>query len=179
MPSTALRSARLARLTALALPKCASRRVCAWRRRPGTSSSGVAPTALARLGAVGADGEAVRLVAQALDEIQHRVVAFQRKGTLAGAVELLFAVIAVDALGNADHGMSSTPCSRMISATALTCPAPPSISNRSGHSPLSRSGSSFLQAGEAAGQNLFHHAEIVARCQVVAPDVELAILRSS
>jgi hypothetical protein len=48
-----------------------------------------------RLGAflaVRADGEAVRLVAHALHEIEHRVVAAEREGARAGAVELLLAL---------------------------------------------------------------------------------------
>ena len=48
-PSTALRSLRFARATALADPKCASNARLRAAPTPGTSSSGVAPTALARL----------------------------------------------------------------------------------------------------------------------------------
>ena len=53
---------------------------------------------------MGADGEAVGLVPQALDEVEDRVVTLQRKGALAGAVELFLAVVAVDAFGDAHHG---------------------------------------------------------------------------
>ena len=49
MPSTALRSARFARDTALADPKCASSARLRAAPTPGTSSRGVAPTAFARL----------------------------------------------------------------------------------------------------------------------------------
>ncbi len=58
---------------------------------------------LGAFGAVGADGKAVRLVAQALDEVEHRIIVAQRERALAGAVEFLFPGVAVDALGDADH----------------------------------------------------------------------------
>jgi hypothetical protein len=56
----------------------------------------------------------------------------------------------------------------MISFTALTCPAPPSISRRSGQASVSRSGSSFSRRWKPPGQHLLHHAEIVAGRQVLA-----------
>ena len=59
---------------------------------------------LGTLCAVRADGPAVRLVAQSLHEVEHGVIHTQGKGHLAGAVELFLAMIAVDALGNADEG---------------------------------------------------------------------------
>ncbi len=58
---------------------------------------------LGPLGAMRPDCPAMRLVPQALDEIQYRIVHTQGKGTLAGAVEFLFPVVAVLALGDADH----------------------------------------------------------------------------
>src|SRR5680860_1059644 len=51
-----------------------------------------------------ADSKAVRLVAQTLDEVKDRIIAWQGDGALAGTVKLLLAQIAVDAFGNADHG---------------------------------------------------------------------------
>jgi hypothetical protein len=56
----------------------------------------------------------------------------QREGRRAGAVELLLAGVAVDALGDADDRNVLDARVRPGSATALTCPAPPSISSRSG-----------------------------------------------
>ena len=41
-----------------------------------------------------------------------------------------FALVAVDILGDPMKGTSSRPRSSMISCTALTCPAPPSISQK-------------------------------------------------
>jgi transposase len=143
-PSTALRSARLARLTALAEPKCAKQRALARRPDARHLVQRGRPDRLGALGAVRADGKAVRLVAQALDEIEHRVIVPQRERAAAGAVELLLAGVAVDPLGDADHRRRPPPPSRHdLGARAETCPAPPSISRRSGQAPFSRSGSSF------------------------------------
>jgi hypothetical protein len=77
---------------------------------------GVGEEVLGALGAVRPDGEAVRLVAQALDEVEDRVVVRQREGArLPRAPELLLAQVAVDALGDANHGDVVDPCSAMTS----------------------------------------------------------------
>ena len=59
----------------------------------------VDPTA----GPVRADGEAVRLVAEALDEIEHRIARLQHEGLAAGDEERLLAGVAIRPLGDADH----------------------------------------------------------------------------
>ena len=55
-------------------------------------------------GAVRTDGETVRLVAQALDEIQYGIGARQGENPLAGAIEFFFASVTIFALGNPDEG---------------------------------------------------------------------------
>ena len=55
-------------------------------------------------------------------------------------------------------------------------PLPPSISSRSGQSPLVRSGSSFSSRAKRRREHLAHHREIVARRGLRPLDVELAIL---
>ena len=54
-------------------------------------------------GAVRADGEAVRLVAQPLYELEHRIARLQHEGLAAGDEELLAAGVAVRPLGDADQ----------------------------------------------------------------------------
>ena len=55
------------------------------------------------LGTVGADGKAVRLVPQALNEIEDGVIMFQRHRPFAGAMKFFLARVAVDTLGHAHH----------------------------------------------------------------------------
>jgi hypothetical protein len=62
-----------ARLIALAVPKCSSSARLRAGPMPGTSSSGFFTNLALALGPVRADGEAMRLVAQALDEIERRI----------------------------------------------------------------------------------------------------------
>ena len=60
-----------------------------------------------RLGApraVRADGEAMRLVAQALEEIEHGIARLEAERRLARHEEALAAGVAVGSLGDADHG---------------------------------------------------------------------------
>ena len=71
--------------------------------------------------------------------------------------------VAVRALGDtATTGTSCTPASSIISHTADSWPLPPSISSRSGHSPLRAVGIFLLEPGEAPLEHLAHHPEIVA-----------------
>src|SRR6185312_8562221 len=55
-------------------------------------------------GAMRADRESMRLVAQALEEIEHRVARLEREGRLARHEEALAAGVAVGPLGDADDG---------------------------------------------------------------------------
>ena len=67
MPGALSRSSSAAPLTARAVPKCISSARLRLGPMPGTSSRRRRGQALRALGAVGADGEAVRLVAQPLE----------------------------------------------------------------------------------------------------------------
>ena len=60
------------------------------------------PDRLRSPGAVGADGEAVRLVAQPLQEIEHGIARVERERRAAGHEKSLAAGVAVGALGDAD-----------------------------------------------------------------------------
>ncbi|EKE43377.1 hypothetical protein OCGS_2569 [Oceaniovalibus guishaninsula JLT2003] len=131
---------------------------------------------LGPFGAVGADGEAMRLVPQALDEIEHRIVVPQRHDRLARAVKLLLAGVAVDALGDADHGDVIDPQIAHDRRHRADLSRAAVDQQQIGPMAFLPVGIFLQQALEAAGQNLFHHAEIVAGRQVGALDVELAIL---
>ena len=48
--------------------------------------------------------KAMRLIAQPLDKIEHRVIALQREGTRPKAVELLLTRITIDTFGDTDKG---------------------------------------------------------------------------
>ena len=54
-------------------------------------------------GPMGADGKPVRFVAQPLNKIQHRIIVAQGKGALPDAVELFFAVVAINAFCYSEH----------------------------------------------------------------------------
>ena len=104
MPSTAFRSSTPARDTALAEPKCfiSARLRCG--PMPAISSSGLAPMRLRALGAMRADGEAVRLVAQALDKVEHGIARLEHdRPVAAGKMEVLAAGVALGPLGDAHH----------------------------------------------------------------------------
>src|SRR5690606_8437119 len=74
-------------------------------RRPDTHDlvERIAADVALALGPVGADGEAVRLVAQALDEMERRIARRQAEGLAAGDDEGLAPGIAVRPLGDADE----------------------------------------------------------------------------
>ena len=104
MPATAFRSSMPARDTALAEPKCFSRRPLARRADAVDLVERIGADRLRALGAVRADGEAMRLVAQALDEIEHGIARLEHEAALAaGNVEMLAAGVAVGPLGDADQ----------------------------------------------------------------------------
>ena len=128
------------------------------------------------LRAVGADREAVRLVAEALDEVEHRIVVAQREGALARPVELLAARIAVDALGHA-HDLDVLHAElRHDPGHGRNLPGPPVDEEEIGPGAALAVGVLLEEPPEAARQHLLHHPEVVARRQVLAADVELAVL---
>ena len=69
---------------------------------PAISSSGELADRLGAAGAVGADRETVRLVAQPLQEVEDRVARIERERRPAGHEEALAAGVAVRPLGDAD-----------------------------------------------------------------------------
>ena len=167
MPGAALRSASPARATALAEPKCASSARLRAAPDPRHLVERRRPRLRRPLRPVRADREAVRLVAQPLHEVEHRVAVPERHRRLAGAVELLLAGVAVDALGDADHR-------DLVDAELLQ--------RRAGRRHLPRPAVDQHEVGpgvrlpvrillgeprEAPGQHLAHHPEVVAGRQVV------------
>ena len=151
--------------------------------------------------AVRADGEAVRLVAQPLNEIEQRIARRQLHRRLSGQIEGLVAGVAVRPLGDADHRHVGHAERGQGLARGIELACPPSISTRSGQgefafasSSLSRRrdaracavaasaaagsarGASVDQPLEPALQHLAHHAEVVAGRELGGADVELAIL---
>ena len=76
-------------------------------------------------GAMGANGKAVGLVAQALDKIQHWIIVAQGKRALPDAVKFFFALIAVNAFGDADHWqvLNAELTHNFGHSTNLTCTA--------------------------------------------------------
>ena len=107
MPPTAIKSLSAARDTAFAVQKC-------WKRTlsPRSDAADFIERILDHLllapRAVRTDGETVRFVAQALDEIKNRIARRQRKVAARIGKEALASSIAVDTLGNADRGYAIT-----------------------------------------------------------------------
>ena len=107
---------------------------CGVAPMPAISSSGEPRIALLAAGAMRADRKPVRLVAQALQEIEHRVARLEREGRPARA----------ERTARARHcgrvpwrcrrpRTSSMPSSAKIACAGVSWPWPPSISTRSGH----------------------------------------------
>src|ERR1700757_762191 len=94
MPATDSRSVRPAAATPRAEPKCSSSARLRFPPMPGISSSGERAVSAGRLGrardvrralgAVSPDSEAVGLVAQALQVVEHGIARLQAEGCLAG-----------------------------------------------------------------------------------------------
>ena len=119
---------------------------------------------------MGADGEAVRLVAQPLDEIEHRIARLEHEGGPAGQMKMLAPGIAVRPLGDRHHGkVAEAQIRRALPMRCAELAGPPSISTRSGHTagwrPLLgilrgriRVPCSLSEPREAAVEDLAHHA---------------------
>ncbi len=135
MPGRRLQIASPAIFTPRAEPKWFSSARLRAAPMPAISSSSLCRIALRAAGPMRGDGEAVRLVAQALQEIQHRVARRQLERLDAVGVEPLAAGIAVRALG--DRHQLHVVHAQVLPAPARAAeswPAPPSISTRSGQS---------------------------------------------
>ena len=130
-----------------------------------------------------ADGEAMRLVAQALDEIKRGIARRQPERLAPRDEKHLASGVAVGPLGDGGQVTPVTPSSSSTARTASNWPRPPSIRIRSGACGKA-SGSEgalgvlfglFQQAGKPSRQNLAHHGVIVAGGEF-ALDVEGAVL---
>ena len=100
----------------------------------------------------------------------------QRHGALADAVELFLARVAVDALGDADHGDILDPMLRHDRGHGAHLPRAAVDQQQIRPKAPAAVRVFFDKPFEAAVQHLFHHAEVIARGQVIAADVELAVL---
>src|SRR5262249_10298925 len=124
--------------------------------------------------AMSADGEAMRLVAQPLQEIEHRIARLEREGRLARHEEALASRIAVRPLGDADHrnvieAELGQHAARRLEL-ALAAVDQPQVRP----APLVALGFLLELAAEAAANDLAHHGEVTAR-RALALDVELAV----
>jgi hypothetical protein len=97
-------------------------------------------------------------------------------GVLAGAVELLFPRVPIHALGDPDHRHILDPQFRHDPRHGRNLPRAAVDQHQIGPGGGLAVGVLLQQALEAAGQDLFHHAEIVAGGDLGPLDVELAIL---
>ena len=186
MPATASRSSTLARLTALAVPKWRSRARFRVGPMPSISSSGLRAHLDPPPRPVRADGEAVRLVAQPLHEIEHRVARLQHERLAAGHEEGLAAGVAVRPLGDADERqvgdaelgerLDAPPRAARGRRRSARDRATGRASPASAAAP-SRGPASLEQPREAPAEHLAHHAVVVAGREVLRADVELAVLR--
>ena len=165
-PSTAARSVTLARATALAEPKLCSKAFLRLGPMPAISSSGLTPMALLRRARCDADGEAMRLVAQALNVVEDRIAGLEHEGRLAHDVEMLAAGIAVRPLGHAGKRQIGKPQlvedglgRRELALAAINedqIRPLRSLARRHFGLPVTL----FLQQpGKAAGQHFPHHGE--------------------
>ena len=129
--------------------------------------------------AVGSDGEAVRLVAQALDEEQRRIARRKLERLAALDEEGLAPGVAVGALGDRGepHALDAERGQHLARRLELPAPAVDDDEvGRIGKGARLRRLAVPHEAREAARQHLAHHRVIVAGRQVRALDVEGAVL---
>ena len=117
----------------------------------------------------------MRLIAQPLHKIQHRIIAPQRHHAFAHPVEFFFAVVAVHAFGHPHHRhiLDAILLHDLTHRTHLPC-APIDQQKVRPHAfiPIRI----FLQQPlKPPVQHLFHHAKVIPRRDVIPLDVELAI----
>ena len=124
---------------------------------------GGAARRLGPLGAVRADGEAMSLVAQSLQEIEHRVAPLQAQRRPSRQEKPLAPGIAVGALGDGDDGdvVDAEVGEHLLRDAELPGAA---VDDHQVGPGLAAVSAVFLeQSGEAPGQHLAHHAVVVAR----------------
>ncbi len=115
------------------------------------------------------------LVAQPLEVVQHRVFRLQAQRLFALAEETLAPGVAIRSFGNADHRqiVDAEIGEHAQRRRELTLPA--IDQHQIGPGAAIAVGIFLDGAGEAPGQHLAHHAEIVARRDLHGFDVEFAI----
>src|ERR1700704_4079187 len=123
---------------------------------------------------VRADGEAMRLVPQALQEIEHRIAWFEREGWLAGHEEAFAAGVSVGPLGDADGGDVFQAELGQHLARHLELALAAVDQHQVGPMLLGPFGIFLQRAAETARRPPAHHGEIVPR-RALGLDVELAI----
>jgi hypothetical protein len=126
--------------------------------------------------AVGADREAVGLVAQALQVVEHRRLGLEHERRLVRHEEPLQPGVAVRALGHAHHGdvVDAQVGHHLQRRVQLALAA---VDQHQVGAVVAVALFLFLdQAGEAAAQHLLHHPVVVAGRQLGRADVELAVL---
>ncbi len=182
MPGTCARSASEARSIALSVPKWRSSARLRVGPMPGISCSPASRISFLRRCAMRADGEAVRLVAQALDEIEQRIARLEHEGARPGTKNVSRPASRSGPLATASSGMSAMPSSPSVAVAAaqlalaaVDAPPDPARATRRRDRPAPRGASSSSRL-KRRPQHLAHHAVIVARREVGRADVELAIL---
>src|SRR5262249_44585436 len=129
---------------------------------------------LRALGAVRADGEAVRLVAQALQEVEDRVTRIEAKRCLAGQEEALAPGIAVGPLGDRrDRYIVDAELGEDLQRRR-ELPGAAIDQHEVGPGAATALGILLEGAGKAPGQHLVHHAVIVAGGERLVRDVPLS-----
>ena len=126
--------------------------------------------------AVGPNGEAVCLIPQSLQIVEQRRFRLEHKGRLVLDEEALQPGVAIRPLGHPGHGdvVEAQVGHDLAHGGKLACPPVDQDQIRAGRG---LTGLFILgETGKAPVQHLFHHAKIVAGCEVRALDIELAVL---
>ncbi len=164
-------------------------RLLALRPDAGHLVERIGRNALEAAGAMGADGKAMGLIAQALDEIKHRLARLEHEGGPAGQMEMFPPGVAIGTLGHGYH--------RQVAKTQLLqdgqggAELPGAAIDHRQIRPDRRPGGGALafvllgkriaramlleEPREAAAEDLAHHREIIAGGEVLGTDVELAV----
>ncbi len=117
-------------------------------------------------GTVGADGEAMGLVAERLDAIEHGIARLEQQRLAPLEINALAPGVAVGSLATAATLMSVRPSSSSTAVAAESCPGPPSISTRWAR-PIRWRVLVARELAEAPCEHLPHHGVIVPRGKVL------------
>src|SRR6185437_2974908 len=124
--------------------------------------------------AMRADGEAMRLIAQTLQEIEHRVARLEAHRLLSRAEEALAPGVAVRPLGDADDGNLADAEIGQHGVGRRHLPGAAVDQQQVGPRAAVAARVFLERAGEAPRQHLAHHGVVVAGVLYLA-DVELAV----